>query len=109
MKMLLRSLMPLAGLVVASAAPADEKTPEAILAEKELVRDGVTLVLKDAATRDEKIARIDEAAGLVRDRLEPLLAARQQLKQRVDEAERDASTAKNEEEEEVTRYDSKGK
>lgn len=85
-KLLLRALIPLAGLVIDPLALADEKTPEAILAEKGLVRDGVTLILK-ADPRVVRLEQIEASAGTVHGQLGPLLAAKQQLMQSVSSAE----------------------
>jgi hypothetical protein len=93
----LRVLLPLAGMAMAAAAGAADETPEAVLARKGLVRDGVRLVLNDAAARDATFNRIAEEVPRVRAQLEPLRAERDRLQQEVNRAKDRESHAQDEE------------
>src|SRR5689334_4518321 len=102
-------LLSLAGIASAPAAHADQEAPEAILERKGLVRDGVSLVLKDAAARDERFRQLEGESQRLMARIEPLLFQRRALEQAVSDARARESNAKDYEDVEYTVYDPSSK
>lgn len=105
----IRLLMPVAGMVIASAVLAGEETPEAILARKGLIRDGVTVILKDTAARNMEFQEFNQEFNRIRSRLDWLRGEKARLEREVNDAENKERNASDYETVDVEYYDQSAK